>query len=78
MDANERKHAEAIVEKAINQLREHFDTVQIFCTRDYGQSTESFERGSGNFYARLGLAKVWVDCEVAADVNSRLKEKDEE
>lgn len=57
----------AIVEKAINGLAEHFDTVQVFVTRyiggestiDHG-STLNISKGTGNWHARVGQTKEWI------------------
>lgn len=47
----------------VNQLKEHFDSVQIFCTKpslapDGG--TVSINVGAGDFFARYGKAREWV------------------
>lgn len=50
----------AMLGKHISSLSEHFDSVQIFCTRltpDGGTITTS--KGSGNWYARYGQIKEW-------------------
>lgn len=52
------------LEKAINVLSEHYDTVQIFCTRhepSIADGTLSFTAGIGNFYARIGQVAFWMD-----------------
>lgn len=56
---------EKIVQKALAQLMEHFDTVQIFATRWDPQdcTTGSINRGNGNFYARIGQVREWVERE---------------
>lgn len=53
------------IEKAIDELRLHFDTVQIFCTRvailpDVGETTQTMHNGSGNYYARYGQVKSFI------------------
>lgn len=48
---------------AINQLGEHFDTVQIFTTRhEMGSDdgTVSCVLGIGNWYARCGVIREWL------------------
>lgn len=53
----------ALVDQAVERLGEHFDTVQIFVTRhDQGEEdgTVSCIKGSGNYYARLGLVNEWL------------------
>ena len=50
------------VEEAIKLLMEHFEAVQIFATRmAHPKCTIDIRKGSGNFYARYGLTKLWVD-----------------
>lgn len=48
-----KKHAEA--------LSEHFDTVQIFCTRQESSQggTVNLNYGSGNWFARYGQVRQW-------------------
>ncbi len=61
------------LDKALTALREHFDTVHIFATRetDDGEGhTWAFQKGSGNYYARYGQIKLWTNREQAADVNA--------
>lgn len=64
--AEEPKDAEAENDKllaiVINKsahLAEHFDTVQIFCTKQRGKNTFTFDTGSGNWYARYGQVREW-------------------
>jgi len=62
-----------LLQAAVGNLAEHFDTVQIFCTRHVSieRSTEQFLAGSGNLYARFGQVKQWV-IEEEARVRSEL------
>lgn len=51
------------VQSAVDSLGEHFDTVQIFCTRhDSGQvgGTITLCLGVGNWYARYGQIANWM------------------
>ncbi len=41
-------------------LMEHFDSVQIFCTRCNGDGTVSATFGGGNWYARKGQVDEWI------------------
>jgi hypothetical protein len=55
---------ESIIEKAVTQLGEHFDTVQIFVTRhESGEKggTLHNQSGVGNWYARYGQVREWVN-----------------
>jgi len=42
------------------QIAEHFDTVQIFCTKKVPDGTNVHTWGDGNWYARYGQIKEWV------------------
>ncbi len=51
----------AILNKHVMLLREHFDTVQIFCTRvENGGYTVQATDGRGNWFARLGQIWSWI------------------
>lgn len=51
-----------IVKRHIAQLMEHFDTVQIFCTRHSPEleGTTSVQWGDGNWFARYGHVNKWL------------------
>lgn len=51
-----------LLEKHINQLGEHFDTIQIFVTK-YVENKETFNifSGTGNYFARYGQIEQWVN-----------------
>lgn len=60
---NSKDKDEALVDKVVEQLGEHFDTVQIFVTcHESGEEggTVSCINGSGNYYARVGLVNEWL------------------
>jgi hypothetical protein len=42
------------------QLSEHFDSVQIICTKHEHGRTGLFHAGCGNRYARLGSAREFL------------------
>ena len=53
----------AIISKALRDLGEYFDTVQLFVSRydsDVG-ATASKVAGTGNIYARMGQVGHWLD-----------------
>ena len=54
-----------IIERALQQLGEHFSSVQIVATVEDGESTTMFHDGVGNYYARYGSVKEWVAIEEA-------------
>lgn len=43
------------------QLAEHFDSVQILCTKNHNDGTTSFKKGEGCIYSRLANAREFVD-----------------
>lgn len=50
------------VDKALNDLGEFFDSVQIFCTRKESSAggTVSINKGCGDYFARYGKVKEWL------------------
>ena len=63
MSDSEAKAKLEIVKKHCDELTEHFDTVQLFCTmhEDEGdKNTLSFKFGKGNWFARYGQIREWV------------------
>jgi len=48
------------VTKHINALMEHFDTIQVFGTRETEEGTQTYTSGAGNWYARYGQVKEWM------------------
>lgn len=51
-----------MVDRHVNALSEHFDTVQIYVTRQEGEKdqTRGINRGAGNWFARFGQVREWV------------------
>lgn len=66
-----------ILEKHVNQLAEHFDSVQIFVTRtDPKQDgTVNANKGAGNWFTRYGQVQNWI---LKADERSRQEVQKEE
>ena len=54
---------EALVTPFIARLQEHFDTVQIVATQHSEEdgATFTYVKGGGNWYARYGATRAWVD-----------------
>jgi hypothetical protein len=50
-----------IIASHVSQLAEHFDTVQVFCTRHESDDVGTYvhSKGSGNWCARFGQVKEW-------------------
>lgn len=54
----------ARVRKVVDDLAEHFDSVQIFVSRNTGEpngNTRTYQYGTGNWYARYGQVKIWTE-----------------
>lgn len=68
--------ATAIVDQAIHLLREHFDDVQVLVTwtAEDGHTKDLF-CGSGNWYARQGMAHEFLECDKAEVQSNTLIEK---
>jgi hypothetical protein len=51
-----------VLDKAIETVGEHWDTVHIFVTRhdDAKKETTKGYRGTGNWFARYGQIREWV------------------
>lgn len=70
----ERKQAEALIDKVLEQLGEHFESVQILACRmaPEGQGTESFFIGCGNWYARQGMAQSFIKTDEAETLANKI------
>lgn len=58
----EREAAVKMLDDHCNKLMEHFDSVQIFVTRNEqarADGTLQVNRGAGNFYTRYGQLREW-------------------
>jgi hypothetical protein len=66
MDEEEREHEVSsdmkMLQDTADILRSQFDTVQIFATRHNRQTGEtvSVVEGSGDYYARVGVTRIWL------------------
>lgn len=70
-----------IVQKHINQLAEHFETVQVFVTKRGEKNTDDTTRisyGSGNWFARYGQINLWLRGENAVDAKVHERRAEEE
>lgn len=81
MEKNLKEFNDAISQEVIdkiNELSSYFDSIQIFATRhvDEKLGTTRFVYGTGNWYARYGLTKHWVDTQ-AFTFDETLKEDDD-
>lgn len=59
------------VERAISLLMEHFDCVQVLCSRvTPDRETESYYLGAGNWHGRQGMAREFLSKD-QAQTNAR-------
>lgn len=65
----------ALLDKHNNILSEHFDCVQIMVSwLNPNNETESMTRGSGNWYARQGLAREFINKSQADNIGESVAE----
>lgn len=57
----------ALFDEIIARLGEHFDAVQIMVSWNEESTTQSISRGSGNWYARQGMAHEFVNKDMAQE-----------
>lgn len=60
MTHTEKEAKSDIVQRAVNDLIEHFDSVQIFTTHTEEGVTRGIKKGGGDFYARIGMAREFL------------------
>jgi hypothetical protein len=61
-EAQRTEALDAMLKRHVNQLAEHFSSIQIIATRlEPDGDTVKFQRGSGDWYARRGAAEYWLD-----------------
>ena len=73
----------SMIQDAVAKLREHFETVQIlvsFVEDDGGSGTVDMFCGSGNWYARQGMAREFITRDQAmvsaVEISDALKGED--
>jgi hypothetical protein len=68
---------ERLLEDCASMLGEHFDAVQILACVTVGGLTKCVKRGTGNWYARQGMAHEFIEMEkaqeIAVQINGGLK-----
>lgn len=78
MNNDEQKNDMELIQKHVDALSEHFDTVQVFVTskqEGLEGNTINANIGSGNWFARYGQVRTWL---LKADERSKLEVKEEE
>lgn len=64
-----------LIDRHLEDLGEHFDTVQILCTTYDSEGTAIYTRGIGNHYARIGSAHHFLEKNSHEDSAERIAEK---
>lgn len=65
----------ALVEKTAFDLGEHCSSVQILVTTVEDGETHGIKRGSGDWYARIGMAHEFINSDIAEDSAAKIAEK---
>lgn len=61
-----------LVEDAASALGEQFEAVQIVASNSEGDGTRCIKRGVGNFYARLGMCREFVEQDSGEVLGSKI------
>ncbi len=74
-----REEAERILQGSCAQLAEHFDAIQILASRvrEEGDTLRVWW-GSGNWYARQGMAQEFIHTEQAREIAQAIRPAEEE
>lgn len=52
---------QGLIDGAVAGLSEHFDSVQVVCTRSETDGSWSmYMKGAGNYFARVGSVREWL------------------
>lgn len=66
---------EEAIQKACDVLGEHFDHVQILMTWNEEGLSKYRAIGSGNWYARQGMAHMFINTDIAQDTAFQIAEQ---
>ncbi len=69
---------EAIVKRFIDEVREHSDAVQVhvsYAPEEEHHDTACLDMGSGNWYARVGMAQEFL-CKNSARIRKNVSKED--
>jgi hypothetical protein len=81
MREQNREREAKVLNRAIDDLSEHFDTVQVFVTKHEPaeeDGTIEYNAGIGNIYARFGHVEMWVDEQKNANRTNYFYDESEE
>lgn len=60
MSSNPTPEQQQIIQKAVDGLREHFDSVTILVTKDEVDCTMNAVGSGGDWFARYGVIRTWL------------------
>ncbi len=70
------------IDRAVERLGEHFESVAIFATKrteDGKGNTASYKRSVGNYYATRGMVHEWLERQKEVDrLDEQRRDRDEE
>jgi hypothetical protein len=69
------REGQKLLSEMAAKLGEHFEAVQILGTWSEDGHTYSCKEGSGNWYARQGMAHEFIQEEIADDTAAKLAEQ---
>lgn len=73
---HEREERVKLIQSHVDRLAEHFDSVTILCSDAYSGNTGSYKFGAGNYYARLAMAREFIDEDQARTWRSVMNPED--
>lgn len=70
MSVQETREKLPLIQSAVSQLMEHFDTVRIFATKHDAEedTTVSLAWGGGNRYAQEGQVRQWLEVQTESSL----------
>ncbi len=74
-DPMSREELIALLEQTAAKLGEHFDAVQILVSWNENGTTSLAKRGTGNWYARQGMAHEFITSDIAQDTAVQIAER---
>ena len=67
--------AEQLLEETTAKLAEFFDAVQIMVSWNEERQTRCSKRGSGNWYARQGMAHEFINADMAQEIGVQIADR---
>lgn len=76
----EKERIKKVVDDCVSRIKEHVDAVQIIISHhnDDSNNTMSYEKGSGNWHARIGVTQEWLETQRQFVKNWAIREDQKE